>query len=397
MVQSVTRATPTPALPLRRGGGVACWDIFCRVIDNYGDIGVCWRLATQLAGRHGISVRLWLDDLGSLQALCPQVDPDANQQVVQDVEIHPWRADFPAVTPAGVVIEAFACELPPSYLAAMAAQSVKPLWINLEYLTAEPWTEGCHGMASPHSQLPLTKYFYFPGFTERTGGLLPAADFSPAATGLASRLGLSVPQPDTLCVSLFGYENAGVGALLQAFAQGDFPVTCWLPVGKLLPQVAAWLGERELQAHQVVRRGKLTLRVLPFMPQPDYDALLWLCDVNFVRGEDSFVRAQWAARPFVWHIYPQPDDAHQPKLDAFLSLYTQQLPSPVAADLTAFWQAWNEKPGTRMAESDWARLWQHRDLLRLHAQRWAASLAQNKDLVTGLVDFCVAKQNKNGL
>jgi hypothetical protein len=21
------------------------WDIFCRVIDNFGDIGVCWRLA----------------------------------------------------------------------------------------------------------------------------------------------------------------------------------------------------------------------------------------------------------------------------------------------------------------------------------------------------------------
>ena len=25
------------------------WDMFCRVIDNYGDIGVCWRLAADLA------------------------------------------------------------------------------------------------------------------------------------------------------------------------------------------------------------------------------------------------------------------------------------------------------------------------------------------------------------
>lgn len=373
------------------------WDIFCTVVDNFGDIGVCWRLATQLAKRHGIYVRLWLDDLNSLQALCPLVAPDVDQQVVQGVEIHPWRADFPAVTAAEVVIEAFACELPPSYLESMAACPAKPLWINLEYLTAEPWAADCHGMASPHPQLPLTKYFYFPGFTERTGGLLAADDFSQAATALANSLGMSTPQPGELRVSLFGYENPGVMALLQAFSQSIFSVTCWLPVGRLLPQVAEWLGERELQANQVVRRGNLSLHVLPFMPQPVYDALLWLCDVNFVRGEDSFVRAQWAGRPLVWHIYPQPDGAHQPKLDAFLSLYTRQLPPQVAADVTAFWQAWNEKDGTCIAESDWARLWQHRDLLRLHAQRWAADLARQRDLTTGLVDFCMAKQNKNGL
>ncbi len=38
-------------------------DIFCAVVDNYGDIGVCWRLARQLAHEHGMTVRLWVDDL----------------------------------------------------------------------------------------------------------------------------------------------------------------------------------------------------------------------------------------------------------------------------------------------------------------------------------------------
>ncbi|MBY0444112.1 MAG: elongation factor P maturation arginine rhamnosyltransferase EarP, partial [Burkholderiales bacterium] len=37
------------------------WDIFCRVIDNYGDIGVCWRLARQLSFEHGFAVRLMVD------------------------------------------------------------------------------------------------------------------------------------------------------------------------------------------------------------------------------------------------------------------------------------------------------------------------------------------------
>ena len=41
------------------------WDVFVRVIDNYGDVGVCWRLACGLAAR-GEQVRLWLDDLTAL-------------------------------------------------------------------------------------------------------------------------------------------------------------------------------------------------------------------------------------------------------------------------------------------------------------------------------------------
>ena len=41
------------------------WDIFCTVIDNYGDIGICWRLARQLRVDDGQRVRLWVDDLTS--------------------------------------------------------------------------------------------------------------------------------------------------------------------------------------------------------------------------------------------------------------------------------------------------------------------------------------------
>ena len=54
------------------------------------------------------------------------------------------------------------------------------------------------------------------------------------------------------------------------------------------------------------------------LTQHDFDHLLWACDLNFVRGEDSLVRALWAGQPFVWQIYPQHDDAHHAKLEAFL-------------------------------------------------------------------------------
>ena len=147
------------------------WDIFCSVVDNYGDIGVTWRLARQLVAEHGLAVRLWVDDLGAFVRLCPQADAQAPRQIQQGVEICLWRADWQVVEPADVVIEAFACELPAAYIEAMAKRKRKVLWLNLEYLSAEDWVEGCHGLPSLQSN-GLSKFFFFPGFTAGSGGLL---------------------------------------------------------------------------------------------------------------------------------------------------------------------------------------------------------------------------------
>src|SRR5674476_149292 len=119
-------------------------DIFCNVIDNYGDIGVCWRLARQLASEHGLAVRLWVDDLGSLVKLCPEADATLDSQRCRGVEVGLWSKNFPGVQPADLVIEAFACKLPDSYIEAMAVQAQQPAWVNLEYLSAEDWVGGCH-------------------------------------------------------------------------------------------------------------------------------------------------------------------------------------------------------------------------------------------------------------
>ena len=151
-------------------------DVFCNVIDNYGDIGVCWRLARQLANEHGLAVRLWVDDLSSFAKLCPEADASLESQHCRGVDVCLWRKEFPEVQPAELVIEAFACNLPDSYIEAMAAQLRQPVWINLEYLSAEDWVESHHKLQSPHPRLPLTKYFFFPGFTKLTGGLLLERD-----------------------------------------------------------------------------------------------------------------------------------------------------------------------------------------------------------------------------
>jgi len=284
------------ALPAR-------WDIFCAVIDNYGDIGVCWRLARQLVAEHGFVVRLWVDDPASFIRLCPQADPLADQQTICGVQVRHWQPTFDAgVEPVEVVVEAFACELPASYLVAMAGRPRRPVWINLEYLSAEAWVEDCHLMASPHPRLPLVKHFYFPGFTSRTGGLLRESDLfgrrdafvaSPTARDAFWRsVGFAPASADAVCVSLFAYRHADVRGLLQAFVGCGVAIVCAIPDGPLLDDAAAFLGCDKLQPGDQAAVGSLLVRVLPFVAQPEYDQLLWVSDVNFVRGEDSFVRAQ---------------------------------------------------------------------------------------------------------
>lgn len=368
-------------------------DIFCTVVDNYGDIGVCWRLARQLANEHGLLVRLWVDDLRSFGKLCPELDVELEGQVYRGVEIHHWGSVFAATEPADLVIGAFACVLPPAYVAAMAARETKPVWINLEYLSAEDWVETHHGLPSPHSTLPLTKYFYFPGFTEKTGGLLLERGLldrrdafqSDASVQAEYWQGLGVPPcvESELRVSLFGYENEAMEALLSAWEQGPHLVTCLLPEGRALPQVAGFFGHASGKAGDAWQRGNLRVHVLPFVEQEQYDLLLWACDVNFVRGEDSCVRAQWAAKPFIWHIYPQHDGVHLEKLEALRRLYTAGLPDEMALAVQNMWLAWNGGQGVATAWRDFVA---QRRVLAKHGVGWAQRLSQNS-LALNLLDF----------
>jgi len=152
------------------------WDIFCRVVDNLGDIGVCWRLARQLAAEYPVRVRLWVDAPEVLAPLLPAFDPALERQEIEGVRIARWQSPLVFEQVADVVIEAFACDPPAGYLAAMADRPRPPCWVNLEYLSAEPWVAGCHGLASPHRRLPLVKFFCFPGLVPGTGGLLREQD-----------------------------------------------------------------------------------------------------------------------------------------------------------------------------------------------------------------------------
>ena len=376
--------------------------LFCRVVDNFGDIGICWRLARQLQHEHGIAVTLWVDDLPSFQRICPGVVVGIEAQLLAGVTVRHWRDQegvFTVDDVADIVIEFFGCDIPPGYIAAMAARNPHPVWLNLEGLTAEEWVEGCHTLPSPHPRLPLTKYFFFPGFTDKTGGLLHESSLDgqrqqfqsdqAAMAAFLARFGVTPPEMEALKVSLFCYPRAPVRALFDAWQSGDAPITCLVPEGVAVEAIQAFLGG-EAKPGTARTRGALTVRVLPFVAQSEYDKLLWACDLNFVRGEDSFVRAQWAGRPFIWHIYPQDENLHHKKLRAFLQRYSAD--SADIETLIAFSLRWNGVTSNETDEqTDWPALWSSfqadmPEIMR-RAADWQRQMLANGDLANNLLKF----------
>jgi uncharacterized repeat protein (TIGR03837 family) len=378
---------PCPASPSLR------WDIFCRVIDNYGDIGVCWRLCADLAQR-GHQVRLWVDDASALDWMAPGARqgqwPGVQVLDWQQSSNTPWLHTLPR---SDVWVEAFGCEIAPEFIAAHAHSTGAsgtngtpfPVWINLEYLSAEAWVERCHGLPSPILHGPAqgqSKYFFYPGFTPSTGGLLrepgllerrQAFDTAARRQWFAQH---GIPWQGERVVSLFCYEPASLAATLQSLGREPSPTLLLITPGRASEAVRQ--VPPAMLAHSTLR-----LHFLPPLSQTDFDHLLWASDFNAVRGEDSVVRALWAGQPFAWHIYPQEDAAHHNKLQAFL----QQLQAPKAVQ--AFHASWNGITPQPV------RI--HGCITRNHAWKAALDTARSTlqaqhDLTSQLVEFVMKKR-----
>ena len=349
------------------------WDIFCSVIDNHGDLGVCWRLTRQLLAQ-GQSVRLWVDDASALSWMAPNV------HTTPDLQVLPWAAasqsdTLNCLTPSDVWIEAFGCTLPEAFVDhAAAKRTQQPAWINLEYLSAERWIPRMHLLPSPVMSGPAkgwTKQFFYPGFTPDTGGLLREPDlmqrlqtFETSPQRSAWRQ-IHAPKllADGLLISLFCYEPVALPQLLTQLT--STPHHLLVTPGRPLAAVQKALANLP---------GQPSWSALPYTDQNSFDEMLWACDLNFVRGEDSLVRALWAGKPFVWHIYPQDDDAHHAKLQAFLDW--QQAPE----SLRRFHRVWNGLEAGPLPElsPDTVTQWAS------HSMRVRQQLLQQTDLLSAL-------------
>lgn len=401
------------------------WDIFCQVIDNYGDAGVCWRLCADLASR-GHKVRLWIDDASILQWLAPQPFPAHIEVVAWNDAITSAHEHLQKHVP-DVLIEAFGCEIPQPYLLQLRQSwpqhhsSHQPHWLNLEYLSAEPYVEGMHQLHSPvmfGAAAGWNKKFFYPGFTPQTGGLLREPNllsrqqtFNATAARKrwlehainASNKKDTHPQSiesqfteNSHWALLFSYESHAMQAWLEQLAKAPTPTVLMVAAGRSQKAFLQCYAQQNPSADlcalplnstdativQTVQWGNCLALLMNFMPQAQFDECLWTCDFNIVRGEDSFVRALWAGKPFIWHIYEQQDNAHQVKLEAFLDW--AQAPETIRA---AFLQ-WNNvnqscsRPHSAVIPSpplSHAPMWQE------FAQKNRERLIMQEDLVTQLL------------
>lgn len=401
-------------------------DIFCRVIDHYGDIGVCWRFAKDFHhilntiytyNKHNTHiqfssnslfhqlfqasihlphpVRLWVDDLVSfakiepeLTALLPSisnkpatVDSNPFQTYIKGIQIIHWTPHTvqqllhnkqQAFYPAPIVIEAFGTNLDDNFTQAMRGHT--HYWFNLEYLSAENWVESFHGKASPQKN-GVPKYFFFPGFSPKTGGLIREVDlmhrlnhFSPdnKAQWLSHYIHPSTAQAYSTgarLIHLFCYPSAPFASLVEALCEvytKDHRPTLLLLAESILPD-----AEQVLADYIAQTKADIRLQRFSFIPQEQFDYLLNIADFNIIRGEDSFVRAIWSGKPFLWHIYEQQDDIHFEKLNAWLNSCPR--PHPLA-QLQYDWNhyaAWNNpliKPAP-IKEAEKAKAMLHQQLV----------------------------------
>lgn len=336
-------------------------DLFCQVVDNYGDIGVCWRLAQQLQPH--CQLRLFVDDLEAFQRIEPNVNPDAPVQQIQNTQVLEWTGAL-TTQPATIVIEAFGCELPPAYLAQLPLYT--KLWINLEYLSAESWVENMHTLPSPQGN-GVSKYFFFPGFTPKTGGLLRPQKKTSTQLDIRfwQQLGLNQAPTTDRVAFVFPYPQAPLNTLYQCLEKDTHSWTVLLAATAPTPKLPS---TSPLRIHQ-----------LPFIAQSQFDSLLDYADLNLVRGEDSFVRAIWAQKPFIWQPYLQTENTHLEKLRAWLA---RTHFDTTIQELILHWNT-----GT-VTTSELQLALQNLDSWCLQTEHYAQSLSQQTDLATQLLAFC---------
>jgi uncharacterized repeat protein (TIGR03837 family) len=372
------------------------WWIFGRVIDNFGDAGVCWRLARQLALEHDAEVILFIDQ----PALVSKLDPAP--RLPARLALRPWPqdpdaglADADGAGAPDVIVSAFGCDLPARARRMLAGGPRRPLWINLEYLSAEPWIDGCHGLASTKPSDGAIEHYFFPGFTPASGGLIRERDATAAGAPDESsqheefeqlyRFGLL---PGERLISLFCYPDAPLARWLPALALSTQPTLLVAPEGVAPGAIEAFAGPMATARPVAIPGSRLRVARVPFVPQHGYDQLLRLCDFNFVRGEDSWIRAHWAGKPFIWQPYPQPGGTHLDKLDAFLERFAATADTPALASaasaVAAMMRAWS-------GDGDPALAWQVLERSGPPVDRvfglWVGSLLSQRDLAERLVSW----------
>lgn len=308
-------------------------DIFCEIIDNFGDIGVVYRISKELKKIfQNVRIRMVLNRLEEFKAINKKVKDIDFQEIDGLICVTEKYVKENAETfgTADVFIEAFGCNVPEEYI--KRAKENSKLWINLEYLSGEKWIEDFHLCESLIDSKTLKKIFYMPGFSEKSGGVIIDSGFLERKEyGKNNREEVlkkyfpNVDIKDKLIGTVFSYEK-NFDNLLEVLKDYERE-TLLILMGEKTQKSFSEILQKKLRENfgKIIKYGKITMMYADFLSQEEYEEVISAADFNFTRGEDSFVRGILLEKPFMWHIYLQEEKAHMDKIKAFTERFRESV------------------------------------------------------------------------
>ena len=336
-------------------------DIFCEVIDNYGDVGVAYRLARELK-------RIYPNK--ELRFIINQTEELNLIKKNDDIIVIDYKDVDEIEQPADLVIETFACNIPEIYMD--KALKTSKLMINLEYFSSEDWVDDFH-LQESFLGGNLKKYFFIPGLSEKSGGIILDKEFLDRKNKVQENREyylkqFNIDEKYDLIISVFSYEK-NFDNFLKTLQKLDKKVLLLLLSEKTQKNFIKYFDNNDYY-------DKIKAVKLPFFTYDKYEKLLALCDINLVRGEDSFVRALLLAKPFLWHIYPQDENAHIIKLESFLEKYC-----PNNKELKETFINYN------INKDDFSYFFKNLDKIKKYNEKYADYLIENCNLIDKLINF----------
>jgi uncharacterized repeat protein (TIGR03837 family) len=351
----------------------------CKVIDFFGDIGVAWRIAKQLKIDFNIEVHLLVDDLVTTKRLIPSIDLSLQKQTINGINI--CHCDFSEDStslppPPDFLFNVFNIDLPHSYKTLIKRKKSK--YIVIEYLSAEPWVDNFHLKPSIDPQSGLIKTYFYPGFTNQTGGLIREKGLflrrevfdQSRRKKLIQSLG---GDPNLYSISLFYYPIQKIEVFLDVIDHINKPAQFFIP--------------QYLFDLLKLKNNYQFIHIIPypFLNHDDFDNLLWSCDLNFVRGEDSWTRAIWAGKPFIWQPYIQENNIHLIKLKAFLKRYYEACDQDLSEILIKIHDDWSNN---KFNEVLWRDFFKQQARLEAFVLKQSHHYFKEASFVESLVDYC---------
>ncbi|WP_195339743.1 elongation factor P maturation arginine rhamnosyltransferase EarP [Fusobacterium sp. 1001295B_180824_G3] len=344
-------------------------DIFCEVIDNYGDVGVAYRLAREFKRVYpNRKLRFIINQTHEINLI----------KKSEDVEILTYKDIFKIENPADLIIETFACNIPDEYMDKALKNS--KFIINLEYFSAEDWVDDFHLQESLLGG-NLKKYFFIPGLSKKSGGILLDNEFLERKKKVEKNKQyylekFGINKKYDLTGSVFSYEK-NFDSLIKELKKLDKKILLLILSEKTQKNFIKYFDNNN-------NYDKIHFVKLPFFTYDKYEELLALCDFNLVRGEDSFVRALLLGKPFLWHIYPQDENIHMKKLKSFLEKYC-----PDNEKLKETFINYN------INKDDFSYFFKSFKEIKEHNEKYASYLIENCNLMEKLINFTENIGGKN--